>query len=250
MKFFKQSLVIGILFLFISLDAAYSSLGPEDEEIKSFRETIGSSYVFSGHITPEYASKRTEEIRELGKKFPGFQLINNHLGCSGCEDWYSRPIIAEGRTSFDRFRFLKDCAAKDGCWYSFRNCMEYAYVTAVFENCPNKDEGIAIINYLMREGIYSKIFDFIETQQVDNPEEAVFVSYSKNGASTHLGIYRGNGVVESKWGLMSAIFRHKVFQVPPSYGNEVLFHRVIFKKLPPDFVKNNWPNPLWELGKP
>lgn len=241
MKFF-----IGILFVFITLNTVYGFSGEEDE----FRKIVGSSYIFKGHISLEYASKRTEEIRELEKKFPGFRMMNNHLACESCESQYSRSIITEGRTPLDRFRFLKDRAAEGGCWYSRRNCIDYAYFTAVFEKCPDKDAAIAIISYLMREGVYKKIFDFIETQEVDDPEEAVFVSYSRNGASTHLGIYRGNGIVESKWGSMNAIFWHKVFQVPPDYGDKVLFHKVVFKELPPGFVRENWPNPLWEVGKP
>lgn len=243
MRFFKQSLVVGILFLFSTLNTTYGFFGPEDE----FRKTVGSSHIFSGHISRDYASKRTEEIRELGTKFPGFSLVDNHLDCSGCEDWYSKSRIKEGSTQLDRFRFLRDRAAEGGCWYSCRNCIDYTYFTIVFERCPNKDAAIAIIHYLMREGIYNKIFDFIETQEVDDPEEAAFVSYSKNGASTHLGIYRGDGVVESKWGLMGAIFQHKIFQVPPEYGDKVSFHKVVFKELPPNFVKENWPNPSWEF---
>ena len=242
MKFFKQFFV-GVLFVFITLNIAYGFSGPEGE----FRETVGSSHIFKGHISLEYASKRTEEIRELEIKFPGFRLVNNHLSCSSCEDRYSRSIIKEGSTPLDRFRFLKDCAAKGGCWYSLRNCIDYAYFTAVLENCPNQDAAIAIINYLMREGIYSKIFDFIETQEVDDPEEGVFVSYSRNGVSTHMGIYRGGGVVESKWGGINAIFQHKVFQVPPEYGDKVLYHKVVFKELPPNFVEENWPNPSWKF---
>ena len=243
MKFLKQSLVVGILFLFSTLNTAYSFSGPDDE----FRETVESSHIFKGHISLEYASKRTEEIRELETKFPGFHLVNNHLGCRGCEDWYSRSIIAEGCTLFDRFRFLKDCAAEGGCWYSRRNCIDYAYFTAVFENCPNQDAAIAIINYLMREGICSRIFDFIETYEVDDPKEAVFVSYIRNGVSTHLGICRGEGVVESKWGGINAIFQHKVFQALPEYGDKVLYHKVVFKELPPHFVEENWPNPSWKF---
>lgn len=245
MKFFKL-FFIWMLFIFITISATYSFSGPEDE----FRKAVESSHTFKGYISPEYASKRTEEIRELGTKFPGFSLVNNHLDCSGCEDGYSKSIIKEGSTQLDRFRFLRDRAAEGGCWYRRMNCIDYTYFTVVFERCLNKDAAIAIINYLMREGIYIKIFDFIEAQEVDDPEEAVFVSYSRNGASTHLGIYRGKGVVESKWGGINAIFQHKIFQVPPSYGDKVLFYKVVFKKLPPGFVRDNWPNPSWELSEP
>ena len=239
MKFFKQFLV-GILFLGATLNTAYSFSAPEDE----FRKAVESSYTFKGYISPEYASKCTEEIRELGTRFPGFSLVNNHLGCSNCEDCYSRSIIKEGSTQLDRFRFLRDRAAEGGCWYRRMNCIDYTYFTIIFERWPNKDEAIAIINCLMREGIYKRIFGFIEAQEVDDPEEAVFVSYS---TSTHLGIYRGDGVVESKWGGINAIFQHKIFQVPPSYGDKVLFHKVVFKELPPNFVEENWPNPSWKF---
>jgi hypothetical protein len=241
MRFFKQFFV-GVLFLFITLNAAYGFSGPDPED--KFREAIGSSHIFKGHISLEYASKRTEEIKELEIKFPGFRLINNHLGCRGCEDEYLRAIIKKGDTSLDRFRFLKNCAAKGECWYSLTNCIDYAYFTAIFENCPDQDAAIAIINYLMREGVYIKVFKLIETQEVDDPKEAVLAIYSNNNGPTHFGIYRGDGVVESKWGLMGAIFQHKVFQLPPEYGDKVSFHKVVFKELPPNFVKENWPNPL------
>lgn len=245
MKFFKQFFA-GVLFVFIILNTAYGFSGPDPED--KFREAIESSHVFKGYISPGLASRRTEQIKEFEEDFPGFRLINNHLACESCEDEDSRSIIKKGDAPLDRFRFLKDCAAKGGCWYSRRNCIDYAYITAIFENCPDQDAAVAIIDYLMREGVYIKVFNFIETQEVDDPEEAVLVIYSNNNGPTHFGIYRGDGIVESKWGGINAIFQHKVFQVMPSYGDEVLFQKVVFKELPPHFVKENWPNPLWELG--
>lgn len=253
MKLFKGFITV-TLFLFFTLNTAYSFLEyTPDEETENFRKTVKSSHIFNGYTTPEYGLKRTPEIKEF-EKFPGFEVLYNHLPCRGCESEASRRSIREGSTLDHRFRFIKDQASPNSCWHGIGNCKDYALSTIILEKCPNKDEAILILNYCIKKTLWcpfgtAEIFKFIDYPQVETPEEATLVIYSKGPQKgTHYGIYRGNGVVESKWGSMRTIFRHKVFQVPLEYGDNVSFHKIVFKKLPPNLAEEYWPNSSWKFN--
>jgi len=58
------------------------------------------------------------------------------------------------------------------------------------------------------------------------PNPGDLVLYLDDDAPTHLGVYKGNGVVESKWGNNNPMaYIHKMTDAPPSYGNKVVFYR-------------------------
>lgn len=238
MKYF----IIGLLFSLFSPHAGHAFLQyTPDEETEKFRETAKSSAVFH--------ESRDEIWEKFESKFSGFQLICDHLKCRDCEINKMLRVCGSGETQFLRFCSLKNREAHGGCWYNdlFNNCQKYAYLTVIYEQCPNKDEAIAILNYCMGEPS-SQVFNFIELVETADLEKATIVRYFENfPTETHVGIYRGKGKIDSKWGSLGAIFRHKIFQVPKSYGDEVRFYDIVFKKLPPNFVKDNWPNRDWKL---
>ena len=49
--------------------------------------------------------------------------------------------------------------------------------------------------------------------------------YSLNGARKHFGIYRAQGLIESKWG-QGRVYRHPPFHVGREYGDTITFYRL------------------------
>jgi hypothetical protein len=220
---------------------------PVDEAPDDFRKAINNLYALRGGVDQQHVAQATEEFREIERRFPGFLMIENHLACPGvCLSTYSQTSIKEkgdGRTLKDRFLYLtsQDTFYRGACWYNVANCKSYAFYTFVLESWPNKDEAVSIIHYWVKKKFYYT--DFLDLHKIEASEEAQLVCYEKR----HWGICRGNGTIESKWGFIPLIFRHKLFQVPLDYGHKVSFYKVGFKSLPPNFVEDNWPNPLWKL---
>ncbi len=69
-------------------------------------------------------------------------------------------------------------------------------------------------------------------RQVAKPTQNDLVLYLKDGEPTHLGVYRGKALVQSKWGNKRPVaYLHRVNVVPESYGNEVMFFRPLEKKV-------------------
>ena len=240
MKLFKK-FISTILFLFFSTNIAQSCLEYQpDEKTDEFRKAIKSSYAFNGYITLEYAPNRRKEIKGIEQKFPGFKLIEDHLSCDHCG-----KNLNNGHTIIDRFSFLKERHHPRECWYDYINCIDYAFYTIILEDHPNKDAAISIISYCMKNGIFTNggIFNFIELQETNTLEEARLLVYE----GVHYAINGGNGVIESKWGSLRGVFQHGPFQVPFNYGDKASLRKVVFKEVSDMFVKENWPNPSWNL---
>jgi hypothetical protein len=93
------------------------------------------------------------------------------------------------------------------------SCYEYAF-------CQLKD-GKALSSE------YGTILDSLKEwgyNQVSQPKEGDLVIYLHNEEPTHAGIYRGDGLVESKWGNQRPlVYLHQLNDVPTSYGNQVMF---------------------------
>lgn len=55
------------------------------------------------------------------------------------------------------------------------------------------------------------------------------VIYFKNGEPVHAGIW-DSGLVVSKWGLYSHLWRHGICEIPIEYGDEIRFYRPLSEK--------------------
>jgi hypothetical protein len=112
------------------------------------------------------------ELNAIVEKFPGFTVILNHLGCD-------------------------HCGALDGdCRYGILlNCEHYAKLTLLRERHPQRQVALA----LAEDCLWQNYGKFAKETPVETLEEADFVYY--NGG--HVGINRGNGFIESKWGSLS-----------------------------------------------
>jgi hypothetical protein len=64
---------------------------------------------------------------------------------------------------------------------------------------------------------------FVETQE---PKEGDLVLYENQSSYQHAGIYRGENIVESKWGEIPYIWKHSLFAVPTAYGDHVRYFKV------------------------
>ena len=60
---------------------------------------------------------------------------------------------------------------------------------------------------------------------MDAPIGGDLVIYLDNGVPTHLGVYRDDGLVESKWGGQPLVFVHAAQNVPATYGNQIGYFR-------------------------
>ncbi len=60
---------------------------------------------------------------------------------------------------------------------------------------------------------------------VSDPQENDLVLYLDNGTPKHVGRYMQSRKVESKLGSIATYHQHNIFDVPSSYGNEVIFLR-------------------------
>ena len=67
-------------------------------------------------------------------------------------------------------------------------------------------------------------------EEVDDPQPGDLVAYYNhnlglNESLTHTGIYRGNGLVESKWGDVKAIFLHPKLYSMKHWGDKIRYYR-------------------------
>lgn len=196
-----------------------------EEETDKFRNAVSTPHFCGlGCATLDEAPSHIMDLNNLSKEFPDFQVINNHLLCKGCNKQSSEFLqdILQGYTLNTLPSVHKD--ELSDCWYADRRCKDYVIYTLVIERHP--DKAIAI-NDLQTKGLWS-FSSMARLEEVENPEEAHVVIYS---GDKHFGIYRGKGIVESKWGYARAIFRHNLWQIPKFYGNQVKFYKVIFLNL-------------------
>jgi len=62
--------------------------------------------------------------------------------------------------------------------------------------------------------------------QIDSPIEGDLVVYFNGGGSTHAGIVRKDGLIESKWGDSNPkAYLHRLDDVPESYGRDIRYYR-------------------------
>ena len=90
------------------------------------------------------------------------------------------------------------------------------------------DYALLALGDLQLQGDYSVLpHSLIERgyRQVARAESGDLVLYRDQGAPTHLGVVRENGLVESKYGLFPIIFFHTVENALPMYGTEIGYFR-------------------------
>lgn len=58
-----------------------------------------------------------------------------------------------------------------------------------------------------------------------SPQKGDLIVYERSDYITHWGVYRGDGIVESKWGVCP-VYRHPLFDVPSGYGKTIKCYRL------------------------
>lgn len=198
MKFFTKS-IAGLLSTFFIVGVGYSTeIYEPTVESNEFRKAVKG--LCGCHTTPEEADRWEKKIRKLEKDNPDFKLLHNHVDTCDCQ----KTGTIGGEV----------CA---GC-LSLLGCHDYAYYIIAMEQCP----GGELKTTAIKEGSPQGSFDWSDFEIVENPEDSHLVFYPEGN---HFGIYRGNGVVESTLGLR--VLLHKLFQVPPSYGDTVEFYKFV-----------------------
>jgi hypothetical protein len=62
--------------------------------------------------------------------------------------------------------------------------------------------------------------------QAKEPREGDLVLYLNQNQPTHLAVFRGKGIVESKWGNETPVaYLHRIEQAPTVYGDQILYFR-------------------------
>lgn len=94
------------------------------------------------------------------------------------------------------------------------SCFEYAF-RRIGETRIN-DENSPLFDLLKEWGYTS----------VEEPQNGDYVVFLNEGDPAHAGIYRGNGLIESKWGdEFRSAFLHRLENTPAAYGTQVLYFR-------------------------
>jgi len=107
-----------------------------------------------------------------------------------------------------------------GCFFNTA-CQGYSYTRVLLEKFPDKKAAIAMIKDSSRPP-----WEF-PWKRVETLEEADLVYYDGG----HWAVHVGDGIIESVWGSFIVLFRHKLFQVPNTYGNKVSFSKLDIEAL-------------------
>lgn len=95
-------------------------------------------------------------------------------------------------------------------------CYDYALSLVGEERLSEFVEGVDLDALLLKWGYIS----------VEKPQIGDLVLFLKDGKQSHLGVYRKDGLIESKWGNdVPCAFLHTMENTPYFYGDQVLFFR-------------------------
>lgn len=119
----------------------------------------------------------------------------------------------------------------------------------ILENPPRQDTnyncfihvlGLSNDNTLIKDcsgfiydTFFQKLLDEGVLEYTDDPQKGDYVLYrdpiNYPGVITHVGIVDDKDAVISKWA-WGPLFKHKIFDVPESYGNDILYVKAITKE--------------------
>lgn len=82
---------------------------------------------------------------------------------------------------------------------------------------------LELLKINLLEDIFNSDFDEIDISQAREGDVVGYFNKSKWPA--HVGVYKGNSMVESKFGSNGYVYKHPLKLVPTMYGNEIKFFR-------------------------
>jgi hypothetical protein len=103
--------------------------------------------------------------------------------------------------------------------YVFEFSGDEDYINIAGRNCPDIYAGHAFFEWLLTNHLLQEV-DEADVRDDD------LIMYFENGQWKHVGFWKLNGRVESKWGV-GLLYNHERWEVPKNYGNEVRFFRSI-----------------------
>jgi hypothetical protein len=71
-----------------------------------------------------------KKLRDFEQRFPGFQVVCDHLDCNGCSGVSKTNV---NPTSKDLFACIKKKFLQNKCWYGQMQCFDYAPYRLILE---------------------------------------------------------------------------------------------------------------------
>jgi len=190
-------------------------------------------------LKPEEQLQGTEKALALTRAFfesfqTVFSLTENK---ETLIDWTMNAAVAIANFGYEEMGFIRSDAViswepEDLAFFGVDhsdinptklNCVQYALLKGrvlqakemIF--APPSDEMILEMLERFKEWGY---------RRVDMLNEGDLVLYFHNGKPSHMGCFVGDGLIQSKLGLLNSYSHtHPLFSVPMSYGSHVLFYR-------------------------
>lgn len=153
------------------------------------------------------------------------KLLDKIILTDGGDNWW-KPKLFELNT-LDKLpkelEIIKSPPSEDKNY----NCFIYAL------GLEKDQELIEECSGFIYDTFFQKLIDEGLLKYIDNPEVGDYILYRdlKNYPNmiTHIGVISGNDFVISKWA-WGPLFKHKVFDVPESYGNDISYIKAISKE--------------------
>ena len=107
------------------------------------------------------------------------------------------------------------------------NCFAYCFGISHSDNVQRLAKQFNIIPD--SEYAHYLIDQVLEAVMPDSVDDGDYIIYISRGKVTHAGIY-ARGIITSKWGGHGHLWRHAVWEVPESYGDEVEYYRQLHNR--------------------
>jgi hypothetical protein len=142
---------------------------------------------------------------------------------SGVEPSNHRALLAEISKEFMNTLQPLESHLPEGGYtcgmYVFQFCENEEYIEIARLRVPHVHAGPTFFEWLIANGLLQEI------NEADALEDDL-IMYFDSGRWKHVGFWKTNGRVESKWGL-GLLYDHGRWEVPRNYGDQARFFRSI-----------------------
>lgn len=151
------------------------------------------------------------------------KLLDKIICENGGNNWWKPELFQQNTLSRlpKKLKMLEIPPDKDKNYNCFLFALGFADDATLIRDC----------NGFIYDTFFQKLIDIGLLEYANDPKKDDYILYRNSkypGAITHIGIMDGDRVV-SKWA-WGPLFRHKIFDVPESYGNDVSYIKAIQKE--------------------
>lgn len=153
------------------------------------------------------------------------KLLDEIIHSDGGNNWWKPDLFIENTLERlpKELEILKAPVGQDTNYNCFIYALGLSDDTALIKDCGG----------FIYDTFFQKLLDEGVLEYTDNPQKGDYILYRdlKNYPDmiTHVGIVDDGDLIISKWA-WGPLFRHKIFDVPESYGNDISYVKVITKE--------------------